>query len=366
MPLTEEQYMKELRKQMTEWRHDLHAHPESAFEEVNTAAFVAEKLEEMGIQVETGIGKTGVVGTLKVGDGERVVGLRADMDCICLQEASDLPYGSQTPNRMHACGHDGHMATLLGAAKILSESRDFSGTVRFVFQPAEEPGWGSKAMIEDGFFERFPVDEMYGLHNMPQYPAGTIAVREGGIMASEDNFTIKIKGKGGHASAPDVVKDPLVTAAEIICALQTIVARNVTPTETAVVSCTELETDGAHNAIPSNVVIRGDTKFHPGGVQADRGADGVHLPAHLPDERGGMGVYLHPRICPHLQLEGKCGVRGESGKSGCGRGEGGGKLRAPDELRGFRQVHPDGAGLFCLSWKQERGRGIPAPSQLPV
>ena len=260
MPLTEEQYMKELRKQMTEWRHDLHAHPESAFEEVNTAAFVAEKLEEMGIQVETGIGKTGVVGTLKVGDGERVVGLRADMDCICLQEASDLPYGSQTPNRMHACGHDGHTATLLGAAKILSESRDFSGTVRFVFQPAEEPGWGSKAMIEDGFFERFPVDEMYGFHNMPQYPAGTIAVRKGGIMASEDNFTIKIKGKGGHASAPDVVKDPLVMAAEIICALQTIVARNVTPTETAVVSCTELETDGAHNAIPSNVVIRGDTR----------------------------------------------------------------------------------------------------------
>ena len=252
--------MKDLKEQLVEWRHYLHEHPESAFEEVNTAAFVAEKLREMGIEVETGVGKTGVVGTLKVGDGDRVIGLRADMDCICLQEAADLPYKSQTPNRMHACGHDGHTTTLLGAAKILSESKDFSGTVRFVFQPAEEPGHGSKAMMDDGFFERFPVDEMYGLHNMPQYPAGTIAVREGGIMASEDNFTIKIKGKGGHASAPDVVKDPLVTAAEIICALQTIVARNVTPTETAIVSCTEFETDGAHNAIPSNVVIRGDTR----------------------------------------------------------------------------------------------------------
>lgn len=250
----------ELKVQLIEWRHYLQAHPECAFEEAGTAAFVAETLRSMGIEVETGIGKTGVVGTLKVGNGERVVGLRADMDCICLQETSNLPYASQTPNRMHACGHDGHTATLLGAAKILSERKDFSGTVRFVFQPAEEPGRGSRAMIEDGLFERFPMDEMYGLHNMPQYPAGTIAVREGGIQASEDNFIITLKGKGGHASAPEIVKDPLVTAAEIICALQTIVSRNVTPTETAVISCTEIESDGAHNAIPSNVIIRGDTR----------------------------------------------------------------------------------------------------------
>lgn len=252
--------MNELKVQLIEWRHYLQAHPECAFEEAGTAAFVAETLRSMGIEVETGIGKTGVVGTLKVGNGERVVGLRADMDCICLQETSNLPYASQTPNRMHACGHDGHTATLLGAAKILSERKDFSGTVRFVFQPAEEPGRGSRAMIEDGLFERFPMDEMYGLHNMPQYPAGTIAVREGGIQASEDNFIITLKGKGGHASAPEIVKDPLVTAAEIICALQTIVSRNVTPTETAVISCTEIESDGAHNAIPSNVIIRGDTR----------------------------------------------------------------------------------------------------------
>lgn len=250
-----------LREQLTEWRRYLHAHPGSAFEEVNTAAFVADRLREMGIEVETGIGRTGVVGTLRAGNGRGAVGLRADMDCNCIQELADeLPYRSQIPGRMHACGHDGHTAALLGAAKILSESRDFSGTVRFVFQPAEEPGYGAKAMIADGFFERFPVDEMYGLHNMPQYPAGIFAVRAGGIMAGEDNFTIRIKGKGGHASAPDVVRDPLVTAAEIICALQTIVARNVAPADTAVISCTELETDGAHNAIPSNVVIRGDTR----------------------------------------------------------------------------------------------------------
>ena len=254
----------ELKKQLIEWRHYLHTHPEAAFEEVNTSAFVAEKLREMGIEVETGVGKTGVVGTLKVGDGDRVIGLRADMDCICLQEATGLPYQSQNENRMHACGHDGHTTTLLGAAKLLSESKDFSGTVRFVFQPAEEPGHGSLAMIEDGFFERFPIDEMYGLHNWPNWPAGTFALREGGIMASEDNFTIRIKGKGGHASSPNLTKDPLVTAAEIVLALQTIVARNVTPTDTAVVSCTEFETDGAHNAIPSNVVIKGDTRsFSP-------------------------------------------------------------------------------------------------------
>ena len=250
-----------LKAQLVEWRHYLHAHPEAAFEEVNTAAFVAEKLREMGIEVETGIGKTGVVGTLKVGDGKQVIGLRADMDCICIEEmAKELPYRSQNPNRMHACGHDGHTTTLLAAAKLLSESRDFNGTVRFIFQPAEEPGHGSQAMMDDGLFERFPVDEMYGLHNVPQYPAGTIALRAGGMMAGEDNFTIHIKGKGGHASAPDVVKDPLVTASEIVLALQTIVARNATPTDTAVVSCTEFLTDGAHNAIPSNVVIKGDTR----------------------------------------------------------------------------------------------------------
>lgn len=251
----------ELKIQLSEWRHYLHAHPESAFEEMNTAAFVAEKLREMGIEVETGIGKTGVVGTLKVGNGTRVIGLRADMDCICIDEVDQtLPYCSQNPKRMHACGHDGHTTTLLGAAKILSGTRDFNGTVRFVFQPAEEPGYGAMAMIKDGFFERFPVDEMYGLHNVPQYPAGTIAVRAGGILAGEDDFSIHIKGKGGHASAPDVVKDPLVTASEIVLALQTIVSRNATPTDTAVVSCTEFETDGAHNAIPSNVVIRGDAR----------------------------------------------------------------------------------------------------------
>ncbi len=250
----------ELKNLMIQWRHELHAYPECAFEEVHTADFVAKKLQEMGISVETGIGKTGVVGTLKAGTGNRIIGLRADMDCICLQESSNISYKSKIPNRMHACGHDGHTATLLGAAKVLAETKDFSGTVRFVFQPAEEPGRGSKAMIEDGFFQRFPVDEMYGFHSMPQYLENTIAVRSGGIMASEDNFTIRIKGKGGHASAPDVVKDPLVTAAEIVCALQTIVSRNITPTDTAVISCTEFEADGAHNAIPSNVVIRGDAR----------------------------------------------------------------------------------------------------------
>lgn len=255
----------ELKNELVEWRHYLHQHPEAAFEEENTARFVAEKLRGMGIEVETGIGKTGLVGTLKVGDGDRVIGLRADMDCNCIIEKNeDLPYRSENAGRMHACGHDGHTITLLGAAKVLSESKDFNGTVRFVFQPAEEPGYGAKAMVADGLFERFPVDEMYGLHNQSLYPEGVFVTRAGGIMACEDNFTIRIKGKGGHASAPQVVKDPLVIASEIILALQTIVSRNAAPTDTAVVSCTEFECDGAHNSIPSNVEIRGDARnFDP-------------------------------------------------------------------------------------------------------
>lgn len=259
--------MSELREQLIAWRHQIHRHPELAFEEVKTAELVAGELRKMGIEVAEGIGKTGVVGTLKAGDGKKVIGLRADMDCIAMQEMGTCEYKSETPGQMHACGHDGHTASLLGAAKILSESRDFNGTVRFVFQPAEEPGKGADAMIADGLFERFPMDEIYGIHNMVQWPAGTIATRSEGIMASEDNFVITIKGEGAHASAPNLAKDPLVIAAEIILALQTIVSRNVNPVKQAVISCTEFFTDGVHNAIPSTVVIKGDTRSTDSEVQ---------------------------------------------------------------------------------------------------
>jgi len=258
---------KALVEQMTEWRRYLHAHPETAFEEENTAAFIAEKLAEMGIEVHKGIGKTGVVGVLKIGGGKKSVGLRADMDAINLNELGDAPYRSKYAGKMHACGHDGHVAILLGAAKLISERKDFSGTVVFIFQPAEEPGYGASAMIKDGILERFPMDEIYALHNSPEMPLGTFHTRVGGIMASEDNFVINIKGKGGHASAPHMGTDPLVIAAEIILALQTIVARNIRPQIPAVVSCTELYTDGSRNAIPTNVTIKGDTRSNTLEVQ---------------------------------------------------------------------------------------------------
>lgn len=257
----------ELLNELTEWRHYLHQYPETAFEEVNTARFVAEKLREMGYDVATSVGKTGVVGSLKVGNSEKVIGIRAEMDALNIHEENDLPYRSTIDGKMHACGHDGHVSAALGAAKLLSENKDFNGTVRFVFQPAEEHGEGAMAMIKDGLFERFPMNEIYGLHNMPQLSEGEVHSKVGPIMASEDNFRIHIKGRGGHASAPNVCIDPMVIAAQIILALQTIVSRSVNPVDTAVVSVTEIHTDGIINAIPSNVIITGDTRSYTPEVQ---------------------------------------------------------------------------------------------------
>ncbi len=252
--------MSELLNKMIYWRHELHKFPEMSMEEHDTARYIADQLRTMGIEVTEGIGGTGVVGTLKAGDGTGVVGLRAEMDGIPVTEQADCPYRSERHGVMHACGHDGHMAALLGAADILSSSRDFNGTVRFIFQPGEETGKGAQAMIADGVFERFPVDEIYGFHNMPLLPEGLVAVRNGGIMASEDNFTITIKGEGGHAAQPHKAKDPLVTAAEIILGIQSIVSRNIDPVASSVISLTEITSDGAHNVIPSTVTIKGDTR----------------------------------------------------------------------------------------------------------
>lgn len=254
--------MSEFNEMLASWRHDLHMHPETAFEEERTAAFVAQKLREFGIEdVVEHVGKTGVVATLKVGTGKKIIGLRADMDALNLpEENADLPYKSVYPGKMHGCGHDGHTVSLLGAAKLLAESRDFDGTVRFVFQPAEEPGHGAQAMIDDGFYDRFPLDEFYSLHNNPNLPFGTLNTTANGIMASEDNFKIVIKGVGGHASSPQWTNDALVVASEIILALQTIVSRNADPLHPVVVSCTEMTTNGAHNAIPGCATITGDCR----------------------------------------------------------------------------------------------------------
>ncbi|MBI3102859.1 MAG: amidohydrolase [Burkholderiales bacterium] len=255
--------------QMVAWRHQLHQFPETGFNEHRTAGFVAQALELMGLEVHRGIGGTGLVASLAVGDGKGVIGLRADMDALAMTETAEgRPHISRNTGCMHGCGHDGHMAMLLGAAQTLARSRDFSGTVRFIFQPAEEHGRGASAMIQDGLFERFPVDEIYGAHNIPGMPAGHIATRAGGIMASEDNFTIRIQGRGGHAARPHMAVDPLVVAAQIILALQTIVGRSVDPADSAVVSCTEIHSDGIRNAIPTHVEIKGDTRSYSPQVQA--------------------------------------------------------------------------------------------------
>jgi len=245
---------------MTEWRRDLHRHPELGFKEVRTSRLIAERLTAFGLEVHTGIGGTGVVGVLRRGASNRAVGLRADIDALPIVEKNDFGHRSATDGVMHACGHDGHTAMLLGAAKHLAASGGFDGTVVFVFQPAEEHGRGAQAMIDDGLFERFGIDQVFGIHNMPGLPVGRLAVRTGPIMASEDNFEIVVHGAGGHASAPQNTVDPIVIAAEVLLALQTIVSRGFSPLDAVVVSATEVITDGVRNVIPSTAWIRGDVR----------------------------------------------------------------------------------------------------------
>ncbi len=255
-------------EQLTRWRHHLHRNPETGFNEKRTSDYLATVLTAMGLEVHRNIGGTGVVASLRSGNGASAIGLRADMDALAITEtAVDRAYASQSPGCMHACGHDGHMAMVLGAAQLLRERRDFNGTVRFIFQPAEEHGKGAMAMVHDGLFERFPMDEIYGAHNMPGMPAGHIATRSGGIMASEDNFVIQITGRGGHAARPHMAIDPLLVGAEIVVALQSVVSRSVDPAQSAVISCTEFLTDGIRNALPSHVTIKGDTRSYSAQVQ---------------------------------------------------------------------------------------------------
>ena len=259
----------EMEQGWVRWRHEFHRFPETGFNERQTSDYVARVLQMLGLDVHRGVGGTGVVASLNVGSGQGAIGLRADMDALAMTEtAEDRPYASTNAGCMHACGHDGHMAMLLGSAQLLSRRRDFDGTVHFIFQPAEEHGRGAAAMLADRLLERFPMDEIYGAHNIPGMPVGRIATRVGGIMASEDNFVIRITGKGGHAARPHMAVDPLVVGAEIVLALQTIVARSVEPGLPAVVSCTEFNTDGIRNALPTEVVIKGDTRSYSPEVQA--------------------------------------------------------------------------------------------------
>ncbi|PBC23533.1 MULTISPECIES: M20 aminoacylase family protein [unclassified Mesorhizobium] len=254
-----------LKREMINWRRDLHAHPEFGFEEKRTAAFVAAKLREFGLDdVAEGVGGTGVVGTLKRGTGNRAIALRADMDALRISEQSSAPYRSGNPGVMHACGHDGHTAMLLGAAKLLAGEGGFDGTVRFIFQPAEEWGRGALAMLDDGLMQRFPFDEIFGLHNMPGLPVGHFETRAGPVMSAEDNFEIVLRGFGGHAARPHSGNETLVAACALVTNLQTIVSRRLSPADIAVVSVTELITDGTRNALPGLARILGDTRsFRP-------------------------------------------------------------------------------------------------------
>lgn len=234
-------------------RHDFHRHPELAWDENRTAGRVAELLAEWGYHVTTGIGGTGVVGTLSRGEGRKSIGIRADMDALPIAEATGLDYASEAPGRMHACGHDGHSAILLAAARYLAERGDFSGTIHLIFQPAEEIGQGALAMIADGLFDRFPCDAVFGLHNWPGLPAGKLGFVEGPAMASVDWIGIRIVGRGGHGAAPHDTVDPVIVSAHLVTALQTIVSRNVAPLDTAVVTVGSIHGGDAANVIPDAV-----------------------------------------------------------------------------------------------------------------
>lgn len=257
--------MEKLRSDMTTWRRHLHTYPEFGFEEKRTAAFIAAKLREFGLdEVVEGVGGTGVVGTLKRGSGNRSIALRSDIDALRITEQGSAVYRSTNEGVMHACGHDGHTAMLLGAARQLCEQGGFDGTVRFIFQPAEEWGQGALAMLADGLMERFPFDEIYGMHNWPGLPVGEVRTRSGPIMSAEDIFEITLRGVGGHASKPHSGSETLVAACSLVINLQTIVSRRIDPTHTAVVSATEIVTDGTRNALPGLARVLGDVRsFKP-------------------------------------------------------------------------------------------------------
>jgi amidohydrolase len=256
----------DLQPDIQAWRREIHEHPELLYDVHRTAAFVAERLREFGCdEVATGLGRTGVVGVIKgrkpAGKADiRVIGLRADMDALPIEEATDLPYASKTPGLMHACGHDGHTAMLLGAARYLAETRNFAGDAVVIFQPAEEGGAGAAAMIKDGLMDRFAIDQVYGMHNGPGIPVGSFAIRSGPIMAATDSVDIRIEGLGGHAARPHICIDSVMVGAQLITALQSIVSRSVDPLESAVISICEFHAGNARNVIPQTAVLKGTVR----------------------------------------------------------------------------------------------------------
>jgi hippurate hydrolase len=256
----------DLQPDIQAWRREIHQHPELLYDVHRTAAFVAERLREFGCdEVATGLGRTGVVGVIKGrkpanGGGVKVIGLRADMDALPIEEETDLPYASKTPGKMHACGHDGHTAMLLGAARYLAETRNFAGDAVVIFQPAEEGGAGAEAMIKDGLMDRFAIDQVYGMHNGPGIPVGSFAIRSGPIMAATDAIDIRIEGHGGHAARPHKCIDSVLVGAQLVTALQSIVSRSVDPLDSAVISMCEFHAGNARNVIPQIAELKGTVR----------------------------------------------------------------------------------------------------------
>ncbi|MDA5557930.1 M20 aminoacylase family protein [Shimia sp. MMG029] len=292
----------ELHTEITEWRRDIHAHPEVLYETHRTAALVADKLRAFGCdEVVTGIGRTGVVGIIKGKSNAsgKVIGLRADMDALPMQEQTGLDYASENDGAMHACGHDGHTAMLLGAAKYLSETRNFDGAVALIFQPAEEGGNGALAMVEDGMMERWNIQEVYGMHNQPGMPVGEFAIRKGPMLAAVDFFTIHIEGRGGHAAHPDQTVDPTLIGTQIHAALQSIVSRNVDPVERAVVSVTSFQTGSdVYNVIPHTATLKGTVRTFAPDTQDMVQARIEEIVAGVAASFGGTARLDYQRITP--------------------------------------------------------------------
>ncbi|MGE0717842.1 MAG: M20 aminoacylase family protein [Alphaproteobacteria bacterium] len=251
-----------LHEELTAIRRDIHAHPELGFEEERTSGIVAAKLREWGCEVTTGIAKTGVVGTIRVGNSPRAIGLRADMDCLPMEETNTFEHRSKHKGKMHGCGHDGHTTMLLGAARYLAETRNFQGTVHLIFQPAEEGGGGGRVMVEEGLFQKFPCDSVFAMHNRPSLPVGKFSIRPGPMLAGGTRFDIRVRGKGAHGARPESGVDPIVVAAQIVTAAQTIVARNMSPHEPVVLSFTQIHAGDAYNVIPETAVLRGTIRCY--------------------------------------------------------------------------------------------------------
>lgn len=276
-------------EQAIKWRHHLHQHPELGFEEYGTSQLVIEVLKGLGMEVHVDLAKTGVVGVLKKGSGDRSIGIRADMDALPMQELNDMSYASKQQGKMHACGHDGHTAILLGAAAYLAEHGKFDGTVYFIFQPAEENLGGGRAMVDEGLFQKFSIDEIYGLHNWPGRPLGDICVNDGAMMASFDIFDITLQGVGTHAAMPENGRDTILAAAEFIISIQRIISREITPLQSAVLSITQISAGDTYNIIPEYVTLKGTVRALNEEVRLSIKNRLIQCVEHLPAVHGVKG-----------------------------------------------------------------------------